>query len=331
MGNRSRWAKALGFLILVSITGVLYFHFRLGFDWAEAFYFVTITLSTVGYSAPEGLGHEGMIAVVLLIMLGVGTAAYAGSLLVSHIVEGDLADVLEKRRMIKQIHDLKGHVIVCGIGRIGKLIARDLKERGKEVVCIDRDESLLMEMRREGFLALQGDATEEQILVDAGIENAEVLVSAMPSDAESVFLTLTGRFLNRKIRIVARGTDEATERKLKRAGADVVILPTLIGGRRMAQAVLLPNVMDFVDLTTGKGSHSLRLDEVRIPRGSDYDGRALREADLRSGYGLIIVAIRKPDGVMRFNPSGETRLEAEDILVALGEGSSLEKLKRDLS
>ncbi len=330
MENDRRLITALFLLLLVSIGGATYFHFRLGHDWIEAVYYVAITLSTVGYAAPAGLDHEGMLAVVFMIAMGVGTAAYAISLMVSHVVEGGLADVLEKRRMMRQIQALEGHVIVCGIGRIGRLIARELKEHGKDVLCIDKDDALLEEMRREGFPTLAGDATEEQVLLAAGIDRAEILVSAMPSDAESVFLTLTARFLNRRIRIVARGSDEATERKLKRAGANVVILPTLIGGRRMVQAVLLPNVMDFVDLTTGRGSHALRLDEVTIPPGSKLVGKTLGKSNLRSTYGLIIVAIRKPDGVMRFNPSSETKLEASDILVALGEGKSLDRLKAEL-
>ncbi|HHI80859.1 MAG TPA: potassium channel protein [Planctomycetes bacterium] len=331
MRSNRTFLRALLLLFLILVAGVSYFHFRHHLDFVQALYYVIITISTVGFEAPPvDLGSEGRLVLIGLIGLGVGTAAYSFSLAVSHIVEGELANILELRRMQKQIQNLKGHIIVCGIGRIGKMIAKELREHGKQVVCLDRDEEVLAELRREGYLTLQGDATEEPLLNQAGIERAEVLVSAMPTDAESVFLTLTARFLNRKLQIVARGTDEGAERKLRRAGANVVILPTLIGGRRMAQAVLLPNVMDFIDLTTGKGAHALRLDEIKIPPCSSYDGVPLSKTDLRSRYGLIIVAIRKPDGVMRFNPSSETTLESGDILVALGESSHLEELRETL-
>jgi len=317
------------FVLLVCLTGVLYFHFRLGEDWIESIYNVAITVSTIGYETPRNFsGPVDMLFITALILLGVSSGAYTVSLLVSHIVEGSLADILEQRKMNKQIAMLEGHTIVCGIGRIGSLIAKDLLEQGLTAVLVDKSEEILAEFRKDGFLVLAGDASEEQVLKDAGIDRAATLVSAVPSDAESVYLTLTARFLNRKIRIVARGTDEACGRKLKRAGATAVILPNIIGGRRMAQAVFLPNVMDFVDLTLGKGKHSLRLDEVRIQDSSKYAGKTLLESGLRQEYGLIVVSVKKSNGKMAFNPSGNTLLDAGDILIALGEVEMLERLKR---
>jgi voltage-gated potassium channel len=198
-------------------------------------------------------------------------------------------------------------------------------------VLIDKNEEILAEHRDDGMLVLQGDATEEAILEAAGIERAASLISAVPGDAESVFLTLTARFMNRKIRIVARGSDETSERKLRRAGANAVILPNLIGGRRMAQAVAQPNVMDFLELTLGRGRHSLRLDEITIGQDAAFVGKSLIDSGLRQDYGLIVVAVRRRSGKMDFNPSGSTLLESGDVLIALGEIEDLERLKSRLA
>jgi len=319
--------KPLGFLLLVSGLGAGYFHYQLGMSWIAAWYQVVITMSTVGFGAPPGLDDGARLVISILIPLGVGTAAYVVGLIIAFIVEGELIDILEERKMKKEISSLSNHVIVAGVGRIGRLVATELLGQGRRVVCIDRDTPLLIELRRQGMLTIQGDATEESVLETAGIHRASVLACTLASDAETVFLTLTARFLNENIKIVARGSDEVAERKLRRAGANVVILPNLIGSRRMTQAITQPNVLDFVDLTTGRGNRDLRLDEVRIGDSFEYVGMPLQETDLRQKYGLIIVAIRKSDGVMQFNPSGTTVVDSGDILVALGEASWLDELK----
>jgi voltage-gated potassium channel len=327
-----RLTRAVMFVLGVCMVGVLYFRFVLEETWVQSLYYVAITVSTIGYETPPGLEDPAdMLFLIGLIILGVSSGAYTVTLVVAHILEGELADRLERRKMQKTIANLEGHTIVCGIGRVGRLIARDLAEYGHTSVLIDKNEEILAEHRDDGMLVLQGDATEEAILEAAGIERAASLISAVPGDAESVFLTLTARFMNRKIRIVARGSDETSERKLRRAGANAVILPNLIGGRRMAQAVAQPNVMDFLELTLGRGRHSLRLDEITIGQDAAFVGKSLIDSGLRQDYGLIVVAVRRRSGKMDFNPSGSTLLESGDVLIALGEIEDLERLKSRLA
>jgi voltage-gated potassium channel len=324
--------KTLSVMAAIAVVGVAYFHFKLGLGWIQATYEVVITLSTVGYQRPAvELATEDMAFLAVLIPGGVGTGAYAASLMVSQIVEGDLAQHLGFRKMTKQIGALHGHVVVCGMGSIGRLAARELKEAGREVVCVDRDPALLADLRDDGFMTIEGDATDENVLGQAGVPVAEVLVAAMQNDAESVFLTLSARFLNGRIRVVARGSDERVERKLRRAGANRVILPTILGGRRLAQAVTQPNVLDFVDLMTSRGEHSLRMDEVRIANSCRFVGQTIQGSSFRQRFGVIIVAVRSPDGAMRFNPSDELVCGAGDILVALGEAADLDRLKSEAS
>ncbi|PIE21964.1 MAG: hypothetical protein CSA62_14945 [Planctomycetota bacterium] len=332
MKSDRRLTNAVLFVLGVCFVGILYFRFVLEETWVESVYYVAITVSTIGFETPPGLNTPtDMIFLIALIVLGVSSGAYTVTLVVAHILEGELAHHLEHRKMQKTIQRLSGHTIVCGIGRVGRLIARDLEEYGHTPVLIDKDPELLEEHRNEGRLVIQGDATDEAVLEQAGIERAAALISSIPSDAESVFLTLTARFMNRKIRIVARGSDESSERKLKRAGANAVILPNLIGGRRMAQAIAQPNVMDFVDLTIGRSRHSLRLDELTVGEDAPFAGKSLIDSALRQDYGLIVVAVRRPSGKMDFNPEGTTLLEAGDVLIALGEAEELDRLKAKLA
>lgn len=326
----SRLWRAVSFILLITLLGTSYFHYRVGLDWADSIYQVVITLSTVGYESPtRDLTNENKLVIALMIPLGVGSAAYAGGLLVSHLVEGSLKDLLELRKMKKQIAALKGHTIVSGIGGIGKLAARELMAAGESVVCIDRDEELASDLRSEGFLCIDGDATDEAVLLQAGIMRANTLVVALANLPEAVFVTLTGRFLNERLRIVARGSDEGAQRKLRRAGATDVILPSVLGGRRMAQAVVKPNVLDFIELTTGHGARQLKLDELTVNENCSFCEKTMEAVHFRQRYGVILVAVRKSDGVMRFNPGQTMLFEPGDVLVVLGENEDLVKLRTE--
>lgn len=318
---------ALFFLLLVSVSGVGYFMFGKGLDLIDAFYYTTITISTVGFGAPEDLTSTDKTVLMVLIVVGVSTAVYASSRFFSHVVEGELLNVLGQKKMLKTIKELENHIIVCGMGRIGWLIASELRDCGKTVVCVDSNSEVLAELRTKGYLTLEGDATDEKVLIDAGIEKADTLVSAMPRDSESVFLTLTGRFLNPSIQIVARGYDEHTERKLERAGADIVVLPAKIGGRRMTQAVLAPLVCDFFELTSGRGEEGLRMEEIHINAGTEFVGKDLAESNIRGRYGLMVIGIRKKSGEVKFNPDRDLKLQEGDVILALGRGKDLSQLK----
>ena len=326
-----QFLRALSFILLITLLGTLYFHVRMGLDLTDSIYQVVITLSTVGFEQPVAvLTPENKIVIAILIPLGVGAAAYAGSLFVTHLVEGSVAGLLEQRKMKRQIESLEGHTVVCGMGGVGKLAAEELIHAGQSVVCIDGDEELAAELRNEGILCIDGDATDEAVLLRAGVERAKTLVVAIANVPTAVFVTLTARFLNERLQIVARGSDEGAMRKLRRAGANDVILPSVLGGRRMAQAVVKPNVLDFIDLTTGSGSKQLRLDEVVVTKHCTFCDKTLESVHFRQSYSVILVAVRKQnDGVMRFNPGKTMLFEDGDVLVVLGEGDDLEKLLRE--
>ena len=319
--------NALALLLLISASGVCYFKLAKGLDFIDALYHTTVTISTVGFSAPPDLTTIDKLFITILIAVGVTTAAYAISRFFSHVVEGELLNILGQRKMLKTISELENHIIICGMGRIGQLIAGELREQDKTVVCVDRDPEVLAELREKGFLAMEGDATTEQVLLDAGIERADTLVSAMPRDSESVFLTLTGRFLNPSIKIVARGYDEHTKRKLERAGANIVVLPVKIGGHRMTQAVLAPLVMDFFELASANGEEGLRMDEIHLKADAEFVGKDLAESNIRGRYGLMVIGIRQKNGEMKFNPDHDFKLQEGDVILALGRGKDLERIK----
>jgi voltage-gated potassium channel len=288
-----------------------------GWDFLDALYMTIITLTTVGYSEVHPLSTEGRIFNIFLIVGGVGTVFYALSTGAKLVLEGELQELFGRKRLEKKIKELNHHYIICGYGRMGKIICKELKAKGVKFIVIEKNSAKLP--AREDILILEGDATQDEVLQEACIERAKGLISVLPTDAENLFVVLSARGLNQQLLIVARAGEEGSEQKLVRAGADRVISPYHIGGLRIAHTVLKPAVVDFIEFATKSGNIDLQMEEVTITEGSRLIGRTLDESGIGRDLGIIIVAIRKSSGEMKFNPTSRNTIEVGDTLIALGE------------
>lgn len=229
--------------------------------------------------------------------------------------------------MEKKLHSLRDHVIICGYGRMGRLVANEFVQQKIHFVVIERSAELLQGFASEWGVALEGDATHDDTLRRAGIDRAKTLVTVAASDADNLFITMSARLMSEKVVIVARAEDEAAEKKLMRAGASRVVSPYIIGGQRVAQAVLRPSVVDFIELATRSDYMALQIEETEVRQGSPLCNRALRDASLRQDLGLIVVAIKRADGRMMFNPAPETEILEGDTLITHGPRPQQEKLE----
>lgn len=314
-------------LLIVSSIGTL--GYMLIEDWSlfESLYMTVITLATVGYREVHSLTPVGKIFTILLIVFGVGTIAYTIGTLIQFMVEGQLRLLLGRKKVEKQINHLQNHYIICGYGRIGRLICREFMAKPIPFLVVEEDRELCNQIEDAGILTIHGDATEDEVLQRAGVERAKGLITAVTSDSANVFITLTARGLNPALYILARASDENSELKLKRAGADKVISPYIIGAARMANAVLRPSVVDFIEIATGGKNLELQIEEIRIAPASTLVGQALVDSGLRQNLGVIIVGINKRDGQPIFNPDPKTRIDAEDVLITIGKPPAIKNME----
>ena len=297
-------------------------------DWNlfESLYMTIITLTTVGYNEVHNLSHQGQIFTIFLIVFGVGTIAYTIGSMIQFMVEGQLHQILGRKKVQKQIGRLQGHYIICGYGRIGRLISREFASKPTPFIVVENDPKRCQRLADDGHLFIEGDATQDEILERAGIHQAKGLITAVTSDAANVFIILTARGINPELFIMARASEEGAEVKLVRAGANKVVSPYTIGANRMAQAILRPLVVDFIDIATGQKNISLQMEEIPVAPESRLVGKDLIQSGIRKELGLIIVGI-KHDGEMIFNPAANTIIEAGNTLIALGEYPEIQKLE----
>lgn len=298
-----------------------------GWSVLDSIYMAVVTLATVGFREVHPLSTAGMIFTIFLMIFGIGIIAYSIGIFAQFMVEGHLQKVLGRRQVEKKIAKLSGHYIICGFGRIGSIVCRELSERPVPFVVIEQNGEFCDKIAAEGFLYIQGNATEDDILLAAGIERARGLITAVTSDTENVYITLTARGLSPDLFILSRAGDEGSEKKLTRAGASKVISPYNIGGSRMAQAILRPSVMDFIEIATAGQNLELQLEEIVVSGASRLAGMSLEQTGVRKEFGLIIVGIRSGAAPMVFNPPAETIITAGDILIALGPQPSIVKLE----
>jgi voltage-gated potassium channel len=289
-----------------------------------------ITLTTVGYREVTPLDTTGQYYTMLLLVGGLGVVLYSVTLIARDVLEGELQRVLGRRKVQRQIAQMQDHLIVCGFGRMGRMVCKELAAKPAPFVVIERDAETLRLAEAEGHACVEGDATEERILTTAGIARARGLVAALSNDADNVYAVLTARELNPGLLIVARSEDDRSERKLLHAGATRVVSPYAIGGHRMAQAVLRPAVLEVLDLATHSHAMELQLEEVLVAPGSLGDGVALRDSQIRERHGLIVIAIRREGGEMVFNPGPEAQIAAGDRLVLIGQSDSLREIEKYL-
>jgi voltage-gated potassium channel len=327
MGRLRHTAFALSALFALTLAGTVGFMRLEGYGAREALFMTVTVLSTVGMQV-RPLGPGGQLLTVALVVLGLGLVLYTVALVAQQLVEGELQEVLGRRRMKRTIEAMERHVIVCGFGRIGRMVCRELHAKPMPFVVVEREESAAQRAESEGYAVLAADATEEDTLQRARVAGAAALIAALPSDAENVFITLTARALRSDLVVVARAETESGAERLRQAGATRVVSPYAIGGHRMAQAILRPAVLDFVDLATHHRSLELQLEEIPIGRPGVAP---LAESGVRDHVDVMVIAIRTAAGETRFNPAPSEPLAQGDRLLAVGEARSLRVLEQKLA
>jgi voltage-gated potassium channel len=313
---------------LVMLYGILGYQ-AMGWSLFDALYQVVITISGVGYGEVRPLSSmAARIHTMILIVLGISSVAFTLGAFVQFLTESELLGYFGHQRMMKQIEALTRHTIVAGYGRVGTLVCEELAAAEQPFVVVELSHDLAGEIEARGFLCVTGDATEEKVLKDAGIERARVLVSAMPNDAENVFITLTGRQLCPAMMIIARAEQPSTVKTLKRAGANHVVMPAAIGAHRIVSLVTNPAAVQFTELVTQRTSLAIEMDELPIHASSALAGHSLRDADVKRRTGVIVVAIKRADGRLEFPPSGDELLATGDTIVILGNRAYLDQFRR---
>ena len=325
MADTKKFRYAFLFIALIFVLGTAGFHAIEGWDFLDALYATVTTISTVGYGDfyPQTAG--GKVFAIFLIFFGVGTMLYTVSLVAQTFVEGTMRELLGRGKLKKAIEKMSDHYIICGCGRIGNLICKELTQEKVPFVVIDDDPMVIQKVADDGFVYYKGDATEDKTLVEAGIKRARGIVCVLPTDAQNLYVILTAKELNPKMFILSRAEEEASEHRLLRAGADRVMSPYTLGGVRMAMAILRPAMLDFIEITTSRQSLELRMEELPICDGSPVIGKTLEEAEIRQRYGLIIVAVKKDSGKMIFNPLANYIIQRGDKLISLGEDQNVTK------
>jgi voltage-gated potassium channel len=330
-GDRLTFARgpglAIALFVLVCGVGTIGYVVIEGWSAWDAFYMTMITATTVGYREVHDLSWLGQAWTVVVLLTGVATLFYTASTLMALFVEGGLYAHLAERRFNRMLEDLKDHFIICGYGRIGSIIADEFSKQRVPYVVVDRNEVRVHEIIERGALAVAADASREDVLVRVGIHRARGLIAAVSTDAENVYTVLSARVLRPDLFIIARVESEDAEAKLRRAGADRVISPYHLGGIQMAATALRPAVVDFMRLATTSDRLDLSAEQVEVGADAPFVGKSLREANLRQAFGVIVVAIKRTDGHMQFNPSPEDTLQVGDQLILLGDSAQLKALE----
>ncbi len=302
-------------------------------DWniLDSFYMTVITIATVGYSEIHHVSDTGRLFTVLIIFLGVGFSLYIAGAIVQLMVEGQIRTIMGRKRLDNKIFQLKQHHIICGYGRIGQVLCNQIKHKPIDFVVIEKNEELIPIMEGDDILFLPGDATDENILISARINEAKGLVAVLGTDAENVFLVLTARQLNPDLVIIARSCESRSKSKLLAAGANAVESPYDMGAMSMAQRIIRPTVTSFLNLALTSQRKDIQMEEIPIRPESKLVNVMLKDSEIRSKYNLIIIAIKKANGEMNFNPSFDTIIETNDTMIAVGEPTNLERLEKVLN
>ena len=307
---------ALVLVLLGGTVGYLLF----GFDLIDALYQTVITVTTVGFNSPHPLNAGSKGFTIALILLGVGTALYTFSTVLEVLIEGHMRELVRRRRMDRDIARMDNHVIVCGLGRVGREVARFLNSTGRDVVVIDRDPTRLNTVP---YPSIHGDVTDDEVLHQAGIGRVATLVAALDTDADNLYVTLAAKSIQPDLQIIARARNESSEAKLLRAGANRVVNPQQLGGDRMAAFVTQPHVVDFIDVVMHDGTLKFRLEEQTVSGVSPLAGSTLGLAEIHSRTGALVLAIRRADGSFLTNPSASEAIKAGDVLISVGTAEQL--------
>ncbi len=328
--RRLMWI-GIAFLSVLSLGTLGIFLIEKDYSLFDAFYMSLITMSTVGYREIHDLSPPGRVFNSFLIIFGVTAMFFAIGTMTQTIIELELGELLGKRRVKRMIDKLERHFIVCGYGRVGRGAAAELQRSGVPFVVIDNDEHKVDRAIHAGMLAALADATHDEILREAGVERARGLIAALETDADNLFLVLSAKSLNPSLVVSARAGEEEAEQKLRRVGADVVFTPYNITGYRLAQALLRPHVSAFLDFATQNIGLNVSIEQLQVAEASGFVSQSLRDMQIRREMGVIVLAIRKADGRMLFNPPAEAEISGGDYLIAMGEPGSLRSLEKLLA
>jgi voltage-gated potassium channel len=320
------FASLMGGLILFGTSGFILIE---GYPWFDALYMTVITLTTVGYYEVKALSTAGRVFNIILLLGGVNTILFGIGMLTSTIFELQLDHYFERKRTKRMIDSLQGHYIICGFGRVGRGAAQELHRSGLPLVIIDNDEDRIEMVMKLGMLGVLADATKDESLRGVGIDKARGLVAALATDADNLFLTLSAKTLNPMLNVATRVSDDESDSKLRRAGADVVISPYGVTGTRLAQAMVRPHVTQFLDTAMFDSQVDLGIEQLRIDEGSEFAQRSLRDLkELRKNFGISVLAIRRRSGEMIFNPDADAAIQPGDHLIVMGKNSSLQQVEK---
>lgn len=320
-----------GLLFSTLIIGMIGFRVIDGYPFFDAFYMTLITVTTVGYKELHPLSRTGRIFNSFLILFGVTIMFVAIGAMTQTIIELELQNRYGKRRTKRMVERMHDHFIVCGFGRVGRNASVELQRANAPFLVLDRDEQRVERATRSGMLAVVADAAHDDSLREAGVLRARGLVAALPSDAENLFVILSAKTLNPKLNIVTRASEEEAGEKLRRAGADTVFAPYTMAGQRLAHALVRPHVVEFLGFANNPTGSRIMMEQVRVAEGSNFDSKMLRDIHIRRDLGVILLAVRKEDGRMLFNPPLETKVCAGDHLIVIGEQPNLQRLEQILA
>jgi voltage-gated potassium channel len=323
----TRLFLAIAFLVALVFLGTLGFHFIEGWAWFDGFYMTLTTMTTVGYGEIHPLSHIGRIFNSFLIVASVIGAGFTIATFSQALIEFEFGEVFGKRRMEREITKLSDHYIICGAGRVGRTVAREIRDRGQNCVIIEKDPVRARWAEEEKIPVIVGNASSEEVLSKARIDRARGFVAAVNSDAENLYIILTARGFRSDLQIIARASEEEATPKLLRAGATQVISPYFFVGRRIAHLFLRPNVLDFIDTAFGSERLDIEIGEVKIPERSVLVGKTLADSMIRQQAGVIVLAVKGTGGKLAFNPSADSVIRAGDCLIVIGGDDRLKKLE----
>ncbi len=325
--RRIGWLTAMVFTaIAIGVAGYMIFA---GLTFFEALYMATMTVTTIGYGEVRPLGDRGRAFNVFFMLFGSGTLLLALGVISSTLLEIQLSEFYEKRRIRRMITRLTQHFIVCGFGRVGRGAARELLRSGVPFVVIDHNDDKVEWAIKQGMLAVSADATRDEALREVGIDRARGVVCALATDADNLFLTLSAKQLNSRLTVAARVNEDEVEQKIRRAGADHVFAPYNFTGARLAQSIIKPHVTQFLDFTTQSVGLDVAIEQVRVGASSEFAAKSLRELkQLRKDFGISVLAIRRSDGQMVINPGADESVNGGDYLIVMGQPSSLRQMER---